>query len=237
LNWLRDNGFIIRYTAGGCRFIEIANFAKHQNPHKNEPESEIPAPTLRKSHSRSAKSASEKIGSSTEKLGSDPDELGTTRADSLLLIPDSPSLIPDSGLLKEEEAHSPPPPSRVVPPPEADKPVPTPAPALGLPPFSSERFAATWAKWVDTRKAMKKPLRNSMIEMQWKQLAEIGEANAITCVEKSIANGWQGLFPEKFQGPTHNGRAGSHPRPDLRQQILENGFEFINQGGSANDSP
>ena len=43
LNWLKDNGFIIRYEVGGLRYIQVVNFSKHQNPHKNEAESEIPA--------------------------------------------------------------------------------------------------------------------------------------------------------------------------------------------------
>lgn len=111
LTWLHDNGFIVRYSTEAGRFIAILQFVKHQNPHKNEPESDIPAPTLRKSHRRSVPSTSEKNQSTPEKIGTAP-------ADSLLLIPDSPNLIPDSG--KEERAAEPPPPakspSRFVPP-------------------------------------------------------------------------------------------------------------------------
>ncbi len=82
LNWLADNGFIIRYTTDEGRFIAVVNFSKHQNPHKNEPESGIPAPTHRKSHRRSVPSTSGNIQSAPEKIGTAP-------ADSLLLIPDS----------------------------------------------------------------------------------------------------------------------------------------------------
>lgn len=35
-------GFIVRYEIGGERFIQVLNFAKHQNPHKNEKTSDIP---------------------------------------------------------------------------------------------------------------------------------------------------------------------------------------------------
>ena len=42
LDWLACNGFIIRYRYGETRYIQIVNFAKHQNPHKNEAPSEIP---------------------------------------------------------------------------------------------------------------------------------------------------------------------------------------------------
>lgn len=41
---LQRAGFIVRYTVGGCRYVQIANFAKHQKPHANEAKSEIPPP-------------------------------------------------------------------------------------------------------------------------------------------------------------------------------------------------
>jgi hypothetical protein len=72
LDWLDSNGFIRRYTVGGKRYILICEFVKHQNPHKNESESVIPAP---------------------EEIGSEPEIIGSTRADSLST--DSPNLIPD----------------------------------------------------------------------------------------------------------------------------------------------
>lgn len=78
LNWLVDNEFIVRYTCEGKRYIQVNNFDKHQNPHKNEAPSEIPAFS-------EGCTTSEKIGTTSEKIGS-------ARADSL--IPDS--LIPDS---------------------------------------------------------------------------------------------------------------------------------------------
>ena len=37
-------GFILRYEAGGARYIQIVNFDKHQNPHPREIPSNIPAP-------------------------------------------------------------------------------------------------------------------------------------------------------------------------------------------------
>lgn len=44
LDWLAVNGFIVRYQVDGARFIQVVNFAKHQNPHVREPASTIPAP-------------------------------------------------------------------------------------------------------------------------------------------------------------------------------------------------
>lgn len=86
LNWLQQNGFILRYRVAGVAYIQIVNFEKHQNPHKNEAESEIPAPT----------------STETEEVGSTSEKIGTTRADSL----SSDSLIPD---YSAPDADAPPP--------------------------------------------------------------------------------------------------------------------------------
>lgn len=43
LGKLHDAGFIVRYESGGNRYIQIVNFAKHQNVHPNEVASVIPA--------------------------------------------------------------------------------------------------------------------------------------------------------------------------------------------------
>lgn len=42
LQWLHDNGFIIRYTVAGQRYIQIVNFTKYQKVHPNETPSTIP---------------------------------------------------------------------------------------------------------------------------------------------------------------------------------------------------
>jgi hypothetical protein len=44
LKRLCEAGFIQRYTINGCKYIQIVNFLKHQNPHIHESDSTIPAP-------------------------------------------------------------------------------------------------------------------------------------------------------------------------------------------------
>lgn len=44
LAWLHSEGFISRYTVDGRRYIQIANWKKHQSPHHRENGSVIPAP-------------------------------------------------------------------------------------------------------------------------------------------------------------------------------------------------
>ena len=81
LNWLESNGFIRRYTAQGKKCILVLEFVKHQNPHKNETESELPAPSDE--------------CTKPEEIGTTPEIIGSTRADSL----SSDSLIPDTPIL------------------------------------------------------------------------------------------------------------------------------------------
>lgn len=78
LTWLESNGFIRRYTAQGKKCILVLEFVKHQNPHKNESESELPAPSDE--------------CTKPDEIGATPEIIGSTRADSL----SSDSLIPDS---------------------------------------------------------------------------------------------------------------------------------------------
>uniref|UniRef100_A0AAU6W4K6 Phage replication protein n=1 Tax=Pseudomonas phage Aurca01 TaxID=3138527 RepID=A0AAU6W4K6_9VIRU len=80
LMFLTSEGFITRYTVGAKRYIQVENFDKHQNPHRNEPDSVIP--------SVSEGCITTDFGGTTSAI------LGSARADSL--IPDSLNLIPDS---------------------------------------------------------------------------------------------------------------------------------------------
>ncbi|WP_407605401.1 helix-turn-helix domain-containing protein [Proteus mirabilis] len=52
-----------------------------------------------------------------------------------------------------------------------------------------------WQDWINFRKEIKKPLTETMCKQQAKKLSLCIDANAVIC--NSIANGWQGLFPER----------------------------------------
>jgi len=91
LNQLAARDFIIRYEIDGKRYIQITNFKKHQNPHKNEAPSVIPAPEeAQYKHSTSTVQVQEKHN--------------TNPADSLNMIPDSLNMIPDHYNQKEDGA-------------------------------------------------------------------------------------------------------------------------------------
>ncbi len=92
--------FITRYVAAGERYIQIENFHKHQNPHRNETESVIPACITENSRNGSNDSsnyASAPVMDSTAREKEQP-----TPADSLLLIPDSLTLKPEISDSKPE---------------------------------------------------------------------------------------------------------------------------------------
>lgn len=76
---LETRGFILTYFLEDSRYIQIVNFSKHQNPHRNEKESEIPAPEV-------VEKLPEHSGTSTVQA---QEMHSTNRADSLNMIPDS----------------------------------------------------------------------------------------------------------------------------------------------------
>jgi hypothetical protein len=90
LDQLAERGFIVRYSVGNARYIAIPEFGKHQNPHRKETASSIPAPDR-------------------DSPRTDPAPEIPERA---TLIPDSPSLIPDS--CKNEASGDTPPPAAVA---------------------------------------------------------------------------------------------------------------------------
>ena len=76
------------------------------------------------------------------------------------------------------------------------------APIVGSLPFNSERFSKAWFSWVDYRKEIKKPLKKSTLDFQWKQFALWGEQKSIDSINASITNGWTGLFEPRTQPQT-----------------------------------
>ncbi|WP_375600948.1 helix-turn-helix domain-containing protein [Klebsiella aerogenes] len=92
-----------------------------------------------------------------------------------------------------------------------------------------------WQDWVKFRRETRKPLTETTCAYQAKQLA--GHQNADEVIRRSIAGGWQGLFPERVpnqppitqavQGgttsPVHQGNSWCTPSDDGSAEV------FINQ--------
>ena len=175
LNWLQANGFIRRYVADGMRCIVVLEFMKHQNPHKNEPESVLPAPGA--------------IHATTDGIGTAPEKIGSAPADSL--IPDSG--FTDSGSLTAEGAAPPAAPSPAPTPAPTPAPAPAPDKALNAHDLVAEGVDEQHAKdWLKVRAKHKAPLTLTA----WSGLkaeagrAGISAAEAVRiCAEKS----WRGF--------------------------------------------
>jgi len=149
LYWLHAQGFIQRYQVGSKKYILVLEFVKHQNPHKNETESEIPDP--------------EEIGTSSEIIGS-------TRADSLssdsgFLIPST--LIPDPLPFGAPPAEDAPATAKPAKPQKAEK----------QPSATSETWGAYSAAYA--KRYSVEPVRNATVNAQLAQVVgRIGAAEA-----------------------------------------------------------
>lgn len=103
---------------------------------------------------------------------------------------------------------------------DASKPTPTKPQLAELPLPHSEQFAQTWEEWIEYRKSRRLTLGPATLARQLKDLASLSEASAIQCVEDSIRNGWQGLFPEKYRQNANTGNANTGPqRPKTKTEI------------------
>lgn len=91
---LDKSGFIRFYSDQEKLYVNIVNFTKHQNPHKNERDkgSEIPEYSDRLRQLVDLKG----LAINRDKSGLKPERSTSNRADSLILIPDSPILNPDT---------------------------------------------------------------------------------------------------------------------------------------------
>ncbi len=61
----------------------------------------------------------------------------------------------------------------------------------------SKEFALAWIDWEKYRLEKKKPLTEISVKKQIKALSELDVVNAVACIENSIMNGYQGIFPDK----------------------------------------
>jgi hypothetical protein len=99
LQLLHDAEFITRYEVAGRQYIQVINFERHQNPHKQEKAkgSQIPDPPMvdvRQKKTEVVPLNSDVVPIKTEEHRNLTESLGMI-PDSLLLIPDP--LIPDTG--------------------------------------------------------------------------------------------------------------------------------------------
>jgi len=91
---LDQSGFISIYSVKDQKYIEVLNFGKHQNPHKNERDKGSQFPDKPKAPEVVD---SKEFQNNLDLSGLDRNQDGINPADSLLLNPESLLLIPESG--------------------------------------------------------------------------------------------------------------------------------------------
>jgi len=79
-------------------------------------------------------------------------------------------------------------------------------------PFDSEEFKDTWSEWLTYLKQKRKTPTKITITKQHKQLSKLTETDAINTINKSIQNGWQGLFPDEQRNGKHSSHSGQANR-------------------------
>lgn len=99
------------------------------------------------------------------------------------------------------------------------------------PVLNTDAFKAKWKEFIAFRSKLKKPLLPESVDAQLKTLARYGEPVALLAIEASIANGWQGLFPEKIKPPSAVPGAPVTPRapvdpPGWRDFLAEQGKPY-----------
>lgn len=75
-------------------------------------------------------------------------------------------------------------------------------------PFDSDKFRSAWDEWIQYLKQKKKTPTPITIKRQLNKLSKLTEDDAIITINKSIDNGWQGLFPPSGGGRKPDGGTG-----------------------------
>ena len=89
---------------------------------------------------------------------------------------------------------------------------------IKIPPeLDTEDFRRAWGEWKAERAAKRKNYTPRGEREQLRKLAAFGPAAAVAAIRDSIAQGWQGLFPEKHANDRP--RSGNPVRPSARVEF------------------
>jgi hypothetical protein len=70
--------------------------------------------------------------------------------------------------------------------------------------LDTPEFLKVWNEWIQYRTEIRKKLTPSTVHRQLTTLSKLSVTEAIQTIEKSIENGWQGLFPDKKHIPAQD---------------------------------
>lgn len=92
--------------------------------------------------------------------------------------------------------------------------------------LDSVKFRKAWSEYESYRKRAKhKPLLPESQTAQLKNLATYGEDIAIIAINNTIANQWQGIFPEKVRTNGHPNKNSAHARTADDRDADRTGFK------------
>ncbi len=91
-------------------------------------------------------------------------------------------------------------------------------------PFDSAGFIEAWELWCQHRRERKPALTYHAVKGQFAELSSWGEVRAIAAIRHSVTKSYQGIYEPK---------TGSNGKPELRQQMIDNGTAFIEATGGA----
>jgi len=209
---LDKSGLVRFYSDGNKIYLNIPNFEKHQNPHKNERDKGSDIPHYTEEMRQAIDLQGLTINRDLSRLK--PESSHSDRADSPILNPDSLLLNPESGN----------PISQQVAAPQADaglfaglddsttdnkKPTPPKFKPESLADQMPHDLAEWWVKWIKYRRERKLTTREPTMQAQADNLMNWGKSGLDPCqaIRASIENGWQGLFEPKQQYSQQNGAA------------------------------
>jgi len=78
----------------------------------------------------------------------------------------------------------------------------------------TEPFASAWREWEQHRREKRAKLGATTVQRQLALLASVGHDRAIACIQRSIEQGYTGLFPDSIP-------ANAKPRNDSRVRVLD----------------
>lgn len=74
--------------------------------------------------------------------------------------------------------------------------------------IDTPEIRSAWADWAATRRESRKPLTRTSAKLAMGKLSRAGPTAALEALRESAANGWQGVFPEKYKTNGKGGRNG-----------------------------
>jgi hypothetical protein len=183
---LERHDFVRFYSAGACLAIWLPTFSKHQKPHHNEQDSDLPP---------WSKALATKVTTACDQIALNEESLTT---DSLILNPDSAATPPTSEVPADETLPAPEGTPRTTRPRKAAEIAPE---LILLPPeLDTPAFRAARDAWFAQRRRRRLSLRVEHIERSYERLRPLGPTGAAACLQSTIDNDYDGIFPEKFGG-------------------------------------